>query len=89
MASGVDEKRSAPSPAGGLDQRRTRSSSGSEYHDAFDTDIVDGEGGQRVEQDLNVTEDDLLEAKEIAATFSLDQVKDVSRLAHFCSVEHR
>lgn len=78
MASGVDEKRSAPAPTGGLDQARTRTSSGSEYHDAFDTDITEGEGRAGVENDLNVTEDDLLEAKEIAATFSLDQVKDVS-----------
>lgn len=79
MADGVQEKRSAPSPTGDLDHQRTRTSSGSEYHDAFDSGIVDGEGRTNVEHDLNVTEDDLLEAKELAATFSLDQVKNVSQ----------
>lgn len=78
MASGVDEKRSASSLTGGPDQARSRTSSGSEYHDAFDTDITEGQGRADVENDLNVTEDDLLEAKEIAASFSLDQVKDAS-----------
>lgn len=79
MASGVDEKRGEPSPTGVLDQQQTRSSLGSEYHDTFDSTIVTtGEGRAGVENDLNVTEDDLLEAKELAATFSLDQVKDVS-----------
>lgn len=34
------------------------------------------------EKDLHVTEDDLLEAKEMAATYSLEEVRDVSRLSH-------
>lgn len=78
MASDVEEKRGTPAPTSVLNQQQTRSSSGSEYHDTFDRNIVAGEGRVGVENDLNVTEDDLLEAKELAASFSLNQVKDVS-----------
>lgn len=45
------------------------------YQDAFISD------DQHVEKDLNVTEDDLLEAKELAATFSLEETRDVSQNA--------
>ncbi len=35
---------------------------------------------EMAEHDLNVTEDDLLEAKELAATFSLEDTRTVSTL---------
>lgn len=36
------------------------------------------EGVQRTERHLDVTEDDLLEAKELAATYTLDDLRSVS-----------
>lgn len=40
--------------------------------------MMAGVDDNKAEKDLNVTEDDLLEAKELAATFSLDSCRDVS-----------
>lgn len=40
------------------------------------------EKNEVVEHDLNVTEDDLLEAQEIAKTLSLDDVRQVSSPSH-------
>jgi hypothetical protein len=37
---------------------------------------------ERTERHLDVTEDDLLEAKEIAATFTLEDLRRVSRDMH-------
>lgn len=37
-----------------------------------------GEGIERAERHLDVTEDDLLEAKEVAATYTLDDLRSVS-----------
>ena len=47
--------------------------------DAFNKEFVKGEGRQAVQSGLGVTEDDLLEAKDLASTFSLDEVREVRR----------
>lgn len=48
-----------------------------EYYAQENAAIADA--GKAAEADLNVTEDDLLEAKELAATFSLEDVRSVSQ----------
>ena len=40
------------------------------------------EGLQRAEHDLNATEDDLLEARELAGTYSLDDVRTLMTQVH-------
>ncbi|KAI6779433.1 uncharacterized protein J7T54_005247 [Emericellopsis cladophorae] len=50
--------------------------------DAFNGEFVEGEGRQAVQSDLVVTEDDLLEAKDLASTFSLDEVRELMLNVH-------
>lgn len=47
---------------------------------AYDAAIAAADDN-RAEHDLNVTEDDLLEAKELAATFTLEGTRDVCTLS--------
>ena len=49
----------------------------------LETFNIAGEPEVAVQADLNVTEDDLLEAKEIAASLSLEEVRTVSPVRGF------
>lgn len=60
----VIKKTDAPAPAGGVLEK-----------EPFDTVTSSSEPEAAVQTDLIVTEDDLLEAKEIAATLSLEEVR--------------
>ncbi|RMJ02247.1 hypothetical protein CDV36_015486 [Fusarium kuroshium] len=74
------ELRKAESPASGDVEFREGTREGVLSGSNTSSDVEEA-----FERDLNVTEDDLLEAKEVAATLSLQDVRKVRSLHHALS----
>ncbi|KAL6404720.1 hypothetical protein AUP68_11549 [Ilyonectria robusta] len=81
----VIKKTDAPAPAGGVLEKEAYCSLSSQ---PFDTVTSSSEPEAAVQTDLIVTEDDLLEAKEIAATLSLEEVRTVGPLRNYSLATH-
>jgi len=61
---------------------RTSNDGASDYNESFSYDEDDLGDYHTTEQDLHVTEDDLLEARELASKYTLDEVRDIMTRVH-------
>ncbi|CAM1500425.1 Fc.00g095870.m01.CDS01 [Cosmosporella sp. VM-42] len=76
-----DERRTPPQQQPYL-QPQASQDGYSDYNETFSYDEDDLHDYHTTEQDLNVTEDDLLEARELAAKYTLEDVRDIMIRVH-------